>query len=59
MINQLNNEKNCAICGKIFYPTHEWIYKYKDYKSITEWYCSWKCYRSRKIKSRIRRRIHR
>ena len=32
----------CKICGKLFYPTYQHVYKKKGV-----YYCSWTCYRKR------------
>lgn len=33
------NEKHCAECNKIIYPTPQWVYKIKN-----KFYCSYTCW---------------
>lgn len=47
------NEKKCAECGKIIYPTPAWIYKTHDGTS-KKYYCSWSCYKKGKYGVRVR-----
>lgn len=35
---------NCDICGKEFFPTSEWVYKFYTKDNIKKMFCSWKCF---------------
>lgn len=39
------NETACPVCGKLFYPSAEHIYKVTVNKQIIK-LCSWTCYRA-------------
>ena len=38
-------EKKCLNCGRLIYPTGDWVYKIKRSKQKTQWYCSYACWR--------------
>lgn len=41
-MNSIFVEKTCAICGKVFIPAVEHIYK-ETRRGETNWLCSWSC----------------
>ena len=49
-MNEWLEEKQCAICGKLFYPPDKTCWAYKREKEIrqrhlTLYFCSWGCLR--------------
>lgn len=48
--------QKCPICGRVFFPTGEWIYKTTRHgKQLI--YCRWTCYREGLKKNEIARKI--
>ena len=39
------NGKKCKVCGKLIFPTPQWVYKNYNPKNGLSYFCSWSCYK--------------
>ena len=47
-------ERKCPECGKKFFSTGEWVYRFRDQRGRDWVFCSWTCYRAGEKKRNAR-----
>lgn len=58
-IPKLYNEKKCAECGKVIFPTPEWVFKVTNAGKVVKYFCKYSCkkrYEERREAAKMARR---